>query len=127
MNELDENCPFCKLDGIDFIDRNRKVVAFFDQNPVNEGHILIVPVRHVSNYFDLSPKEQWAMLEMVNRCKIVLEEKFHPDGYNIGVNCGEAAGQSIAHAHIHMIPRYKGDIDNPKGGIRGAIPEKRIY
>ena len=119
MNELEENCPFCLLDKIDFVAGSRGAIAFYDKFPVSKGHTLVVPARHVSNYFDLSAEEQCELWDLVNRCKGILDEEFHPDGYNVGFNCKESAGQSIGHVHIHIIPRYKGDMENPKGGERG--------
>ncbi len=102
-------------------------VAFFDGYPVSKGHTLIIPKRHVENYFDLTTHEQRALWLLVNRCKKLLTERFHPDGFNVGINVGEAAGQSIFHVHIHLIPRYNGDVENPKGGVRGVIPGKQKY
>ena len=78
-------------------------------------------------YFDLTTREQRALWLLVNHCKKLLAERFHPDGFNVGINVGEAAGQSVFHVHIHLIPRYKGDVENPKGGVRGVIPNKQKY
>jgi diadenosine tetraphosphate (Ap4A) HIT family hydrolase len=101
--------------------------SIFDKFPVSKGHILIIPKRLVSNYFELTFREQSALWFMVNKVKIFLQNQFNPDGFNTGINTGEAAGQTIAHVHIHVIPRYKGDVENPKGGIRGVIPNKKEY
>lgn len=101
--------------------------AFFDGYPVSKGHTLIIPKRHVASYFDLTTREQRALWLLVNHCKKLLTERFHPDGFNVGINVGEAAGQSVFHVHIHLIPRYKGDVENPKGGVRGVIHEKQKY
>jgi diadenosine tetraphosphate (Ap4A) HIT family hydrolase len=81
----------------------------------------------VDNYFDLTFREQSACVFMVNFVKELLQKKFNPDGFNIGINIGSIAGQTIPHAHIHLIPRYKGDVDNPIGGVRGVVPEKKGY
>ena len=102
-------------------------VAFFDGYPVSPGHALIVPNRHVSSYFDLTDHEREAMNVMLQYVKRVVDERFHPDGYNIGINVGQAAGQSVYHCHMHLIPRYAGDVENPKGGVRRVIPEKQKY
>ncbi|MGZ9677159.1 bifunctional class I SAM-dependent methyltransferase/HIT family protein [Flavobacterium sp. GNP001] len=103
------------------------VFSFYDKFPVSEGHALIVPKRLVSNYFDLTLKEQTACWIVVNKLKNILQEKFRPDGFNIGININEDAGQTISHCHIHIIPRYKNDVENPRGGIRGVIPSKKDY
>ena len=103
------------------------VFSFYDKFPVSEGHALIVPKRLVSNYFDLTLKEQTACWIVVNKLKNILQEKFRPDGFNIGININEDAGQTILHCHLHIIPRYKNDVENPRGGIRGVIPSKKEY
>jgi diadenosine tetraphosphate (Ap4A) HIT family hydrolase len=101
--------------------------GFFDKYPVNKGHTLVVPKRIVANYFDLSVKEQTACWIMVNKVKAELQKRYHPDGFNVGININEDAGQTIPHCHIHIIPRYKGDVSEPRGGVRGVIPEKKGY
>lgn len=101
--------------------------AFYDKYPVSLGHALIVPKRLISNYFDLSIKEQMACWMMLNKVKSHLQNRFNPDGFNIGINIQEAAGQSVPHCHIHLIPRYTGDVDTPRGGVRGVIPGKQNY
>ena len=103
------------------------VFSFYDKFPVSKGHALIVPKRLVSNYFDLTLKEQTACWIVVNKVKVLLQENYNPDGYNIGININEDAGQTISHCHIHIIPRYKDDVENPRGGIRGVIPNKKEY
>jgi diadenosine tetraphosphate (Ap4A) HIT family hydrolase len=81
----------------------------------------------VANYFDLTKSEIASMQQMLIRVKKILDSKFKPDGYNIGVNVNEAAGQSVLHVHMHLIPRYKGDVENPRGGVRGVIPKRQNY
>jgi diadenosine tetraphosphate (Ap4A) HIT family hydrolase len=103
------------------------VFSFYDKFPVSEGHSLVVPKRLVSNYFDLTLKEQTACWIVVNKVKSILQEKYNPDGFNVGININEEAGQTISHCHIHIIPRYKGDVENPRGGIRGVILRKKEY
>lgn len=126
--ELSSECPFCNLDSnIEIISETATAVAFLDSYPVSKGHTLIIPKRHIGNYFDLKTHEQRALWILVNRCKKILTERYNPDGFNVGININEAAGQSIFHVHIHLIPRYKGDMKNPKGGVRGVIPEKQGY
>lgn len=121
------NCPFCNPSKEEILLQNDLCYARFDKYPVNKGHILIIPFRHFDNYFDATKEEKLAILELIDKAKEFLDREFNPDGYNIGVNIGKYAGQTIMHVHIHIIPRYKGDIENPKGGVRGVIPEKRIY
>jgi diadenosine tetraphosphate (Ap4A) HIT family hydrolase len=103
------------------------VFAFYDKFPVSKGHSLIVPKRIVKNYFDLTLKEQTACWIVANKLKTILQEKYNPDGFNVGININEDAGQTIPHCHIHIIPRYKDDVENPRGGIRGVIPGKKVY
>ena len=126
--ELSEGCPFCKLSPkVELVCETATAVALFDGYPVSKGHTLIIPKRHVANYFDLTDEEQQDLWHMVNHCKTILEKRFHPDGFNVGINVNQAAGQSVFHVHIHLIPRYKGDVENPKGGVRGVIPKKQSY
>ena len=126
--KLSSGCPFCKLNTkVELVCETATAVAFFDGYPVSKGHTLIIPKRHVANYFDLSDEEQQDLWHMVNHCKTILEKRFHSDGFNVGINVNQAAGQSVFHVHIHLIPRYKGDVENPKGGVRGVIKEKQRY
>jgi diadenosine tetraphosphate (Ap4A) HIT family hydrolase len=98
-----------------------------DTYAVSPGHTVVIPRRHVASFFDLTPEEIGACMELITGERSLLDEEFKPDGYNIGVNIGPAAGQSILHVHIHIIPRYKGDVDNPQGGVRHVIPGKGHY
>jgi diadenosine tetraphosphate (Ap4A) HIT family hydrolase len=126
MNE--KECIFCNLDpNREIIAQNDLALAFFDVFPVNPGHALIIPKRHVADYFDLTEDEVAAMQALLREVKAIVEKRFNPDGYNIGVNVNAAAGQSVFHVHMHLIPRYKGDVENPKGGVRGVIPSKQKY
>ena len=121
-------CVFCNLDSEkELISETATSVAFLDSFPVNPGHTLIVPKRHVADYFELSIHEQRALWLLVNRCKTLIQKRFNPDGFNVGINVGEAAGQSIFHVHIHLIPRYKGDVEKPRGGVRGVVPGRKDY
>jgi len=101
--------------------------AIFDEYPVSTGHVLIISKRYVSSYFDLTEEEQNNMWHVVNICKAIIQRDYNPDGFNIGINIGEIAGQTVPHVHIHLIPRYKGDVENPRGGVRGIIPNKQNY
>ena len=121
-------CPFCFLSAdVDIVCEMQTCVAFYDKYPVSPGHTLIIPKRHVSSYFDLSPQERQDMDTMLQYVKQILDKQYHPDGYNIGVNVNEAAGQTVFHVHMHLIPRYHGDVPNPKGGVRGVIPDRQKY
>jgi diadenosine tetraphosphate (Ap4A) HIT family hydrolase len=111
----------------DLIYESGTTFAFYDKYPVSLGHALIVPKRLISNYFDLSIKEQMACWMMVNKVKSLLQNRFNPDGFNIGINIQDAAGQSVPHCHIHVIPRYTGDVEVPRGGVRGVIPGRQNY
>lgn len=112
-------CVFCDyLKNNEFIIDNGLAFAIHDHYPVNKGHILILPKRHYAGYFDATPDEIIAFNELTTSVKLILDTELQPDGYNIGINIGEAAGQTVFHLHIHLIPRYLGDMDNPKGGIR---------
>lgn len=119
-------CIFCEKPQTVIVE-NDYFYAMYDGFPVSEGHGLIISKRHVETYFDLEKKEHDALYAMIHYIKKHLDERFHPDGYNIGNNNGKYAGQSIMHFHLHIIPRYKGDVLHPKGGVRGVIPSKRSY
>ena len=112
------NCIFCNVSQSDVIVGNKLAIAFYDKFPVNEGHVLIVPKRHVETFFDAAIEELHAINLLIFEVKEILEVKFNPDGYNIGVNVGYTAGQTIFHLHYHVIPRYSGDVFDPRGGIR---------
>lgn len=122
------DCPFCNPDPErEIILESATAYAIYDKFPVNKGHALIIPKRHCADYFQLSFKEQSACWFILNKTREIIAEKFNPDGFNIGINVNEMAGQTIQHVHIHLIPRYSGDIENPEGGVRGVIPKKRLY
>ena len=121
-------CPFCNVDPDTILFRNEFAFAMLDKYPVSEGHILIVPFRHVENYFKLNGDEQRDIFAAVDACEVYLSERYPKcKGINVGINIGKVAGQTIMHTHIHVIPRYTGDVKNPRGGVRGVIPEKRDY
>jgi diadenosine tetraphosphate (Ap4A) HIT family hydrolase len=121
------NCIFCNPDEESVVLRNNHGYARYDGYPVSPGHLLIIPYRHVSSLFDLTDKEVQGLWSLLKAGKEFLNEKYHPDGFNVGVNVGEAAGQSVFHVHIHLIPRYHGDVKDPKGGVRGVIPGRMGY
>ena len=122
-----DNCPFCLLPKEEILYSSDLVISFHDRFPVSPGHTLIITKRHIPSFFEASEEERKAIDVALQEMKVFLDEKFLPDGYNIGVNCGETAGQSVPHLHVHLIPRYKGDMQNPKGGVRGVIPSKQSY
>ncbi|MDA8095887.1 MAG: HIT family protein [Betaproteobacteria bacterium] len=118
-------CPFCNF--AEAVLQNDLAFACFDKHPVTEGHLLVLPRRHVTNWFDANREEQAALLALLDEGRSLLETRFAPDGYNIGINVGEAAGQTIMHLHMHLIPRRHGDCADPRGGVRGVIPSKQRY
>ena len=121
------NCPFCSLDPKRIIDLNEFGVTIRDGFPVSPGHTLVIPKRHIGSWFEITKEEQTGLLELLDRAKKTLQIEFSPDGYNIGINDGPAAGQTVPHLHIHLIPRYKSDQKDPRGGVRWIIPEKAKY
>jgi diadenosine tetraphosphate (Ap4A) HIT family hydrolase len=121
------NCIFCNIEKERIVAENDAAFAIYDGFPVNEGHMLIIPKNHFKDYFEVDQQTRDELWRLVDECKRIADKKFKPDGYNIGINCREAAGQTVMHLHIHLIPRYNGDIENPRGGVRGVIPGKRIY
>ncbi len=121
------DCPFCSVPGSAVIARNERFLALADGFPVSPGHTLIVPVRHAASFFDLDDRERQAMLDLVGEVKAILEERHHPAGFNVGWNDGPAAGQTVMHFHLHVIPRYEGDVADPRGGIRWIFPDRAPY
>lgn len=119
-------CVFCG-ENVTVVKENNLAFAIYDKYHVSNGHMLMIPKRHVCSYFDTTPEERIALDQLLFECKEMLDESFSPEGYNIGINSGEAAGQTIFHVHVHLIPRYRGDMEDPRGGVRGVIPEKRVY
>ena len=121
-------CLFCQIDPNLLIGENELCYARKDGFPVTEFHTLVIPKRHIANYFDLHQPEINAIHQMLEKIKREIEERDDSvTGFNIGVNAGEDAGQSIFHVHVHLIPRRKGDVENPRGGVRGVIPNKQKY
>lgn len=125
MDAPASECPFCNVRAPIFA--NELAFVVFDKYPVNPGHVLIVPRRHVSSYFQTTSAECVAMLDLLFAAKERSDRQLAPDGYNIGVNVGEAAGQTVGHVHMHLIPRFHGDVANPRGGVRGVIPARQSY
>jgi len=122
-NRVNIDCPFCNPDSeTELLLESATAYAIFDKFPVSNGHTLIIPKKHCSDYFELSFKEQSACWFMLNKAKEILTKEFSPDGFNVGININEVVGQSVPHVHIHLIPRFKGDVKEPRGGVRGVIP-----
>ena len=121
------DCIFCNLPKDDSLIQNKYCFAHWSAYEVSEGHLLIIPFRHFGDYFEATDDEKKALWDLVDKGKKLIESKYKPDGYNIGINIGQAAGQTIMHLHIHIIPRYNGDMEDPRGGVRGVIPDKQQY
>ncbi|AGE40188.1 HIT family protein [Lactiplantibacillus plantarum] len=114
-------CIFCQP--LPYILENDLAAAFFDKKPVSRGHLLIIPKAHYATYFDVPTATRNAMLALLTQAKAYLDAHNHPDGYNIGINVDPAAGQTVMHCHLHLIPRYQGDVPDPAGGIRKMLPD----
>ena len=121
-----KNCPFCNTVSKKIIE-GKSSFAIFDNFPVTKGHTLIIPKRHCENYFELTLEEQGDCIALLNKTKKIIQMSHNPAGFNVGININEAAGQTILHAHIHLIPRYGGDVERPRGGVRGVIPDRQDY
>ena len=120
-------CPFCTLPADRVVDENELAFLILDGYPISPGHSLIIPKRHFGSFFDATPPERAALFALLDKAKELVENRRAPAGYNIGINDGPAAGQTVSHLHIHLIPRYSGDQDDPRGGVRWAIPDKADY
>ena len=128
MKDPNNPCLFCNTDNKEYIFENNLAYSTFDTYPVSKFHLLIVPKRHIKNYFKLTNNEMIACNKIILLSKNKIEQMDQTiKGFNIGINCGKAAGQSIMHCHIHLIPRREGDVENPQGGVRGVIPSKQHY
>ncbi len=121
------DCFFCQLDDSKIIFQDDFAMTIRDSFPVSQGHTLIIPKRHIVSFFEATEAEQMALLRALQAAKKDLNQQYAPDSYNIGINDGVAAGQTVMHLHIHLIPRYKGDCPDPRGGIRWIFPEKAVY
>ena len=128
MRDPNNPCLFCNINSKDLVFDNEFAFASFDSYPVSKYHSLIVPKRHILDYFELTNDELLACNDLIKKIKKKIQKEDKTvDGFNIGTNSGVEAGQSIMHCHIHLIPRRKGDVDNPQGGVRGVIPSKQHY
>ena len=128
MKDPNNPCLFCNIKESGLADENPLVYASYDSYPVTDQHCLIIPKRHVKDYFDLTVEEIVACDQLIKKMKKEIEKKdASVKGFNIGINSGKIAGQSIMHCHIHLIPRREGDVENPQGGVRSVIPLKQHY
>ena len=128
MKDPNNPCIFCKIIKEELQFENKLAYSSIDSYPVSEFHSLIVPKRHVETYFDLTNEEIQACNDLILKTKEkILKQDFSVKGFNIGINAGKVAGQSIMHCHIHLIPRREGDVENPQGGVRSVIPKKQHY
>ena len=127
--DVQQECRFCiaRNEGRRLLIEGELGYAAYDRYPASPGHFLVIPYRHFDSYFDIQQDELIELWNLVAKGKKLVDEAFSPDGYNVGINVGEAAGQSVFHLHIHVIPRYRGDVEIPKGGVRGVIPSKKLY
>ena len=128
MRDPNNPCLFCNVPSSDYVLENNLAFSTFDSYPVSKYHALIIPKRHVENYFDMSDEEVLSCNNLIKKMRNKIQElDTTVDGFNIGTNSGKVSGQSIMHCHIHLIPRRKNDVDNPQGGVRGVIPSKQHY
>jgi len=121
------DCPFCRLEQRRILLENDFAAAFPDGFPISDGHTLVIPKRHVASLFELSEEEQEAVWKLVAQVRSRLMDELKPDGFNVGLNDGAAAGQTVMHAHVHVIPRRLGDSEDPRGGVRWILPKKAQY
>jgi len=122
---MSSDCIFCRR--VDLVYQGELSFISQDIYPASPGHLLVIPNRHVPIYFDCTKDEVKDLWDNVNRAKQLIEKEHKPDSYNIGINVSKVAGQSVPHTHIHLIPRYAGDVADPRGGVRNVIPNKRAY
>lgn len=121
------SCPFCALPAERILILADEALVIRDAFPVSPGHTLVIPRRHIGSFFELSDAERTCMVELLAQAKAELDLSFQPDGFNIGINDGAAAGQTVQHLHLHLIPRYLGDVPDPRGGVRWVMPGKAKY
>ena len=121
------NCPFCTLPASRIVKENDHALLIRDAYPVSPGHSLVIPKRHIGSWFEASAEERGAMLALIDQAKAMIDVELAPDSYNIGINDGSAAGQTVPHLHMHLIPRFQGDVPDPRGGVRWVIADKAKY
>jgi len=120
-------CPFCTLPHSRIVGQNEHANWIRDAFPISPGHSLVIPKRHVGSFFETTEPERTALLALLDAAKAAAQSEYRPDGFNIGINDGAAAGQTVPHLHIHLIPRFIGDVADPRGGVRWLVPEKADY
>ena len=120
-------CPFCSLPTERFVLESAYAVALRDAFPVSPGHTLIIPRRHVASFFEVTEAERADLMSLLAAARDDLDREFRPAGYNVGINDGTAAGQTVPHVHMHLIPRFAGDREDPRGGVRWVLPDKAAY
>ncbi|ABK98631.1 HIT family protein [Pelobacter propionicus] len=120
-------CPFCNIDHSRIMIANDHALAIMDGFPLSPGHALVIPRRHIASLFEATKDEREALLDLLEQTRTELIGQYNPDGFNIGINDGAYAGQTVMHLHIHLIPRYKGDQQDPRGGVRWIFPNKAVY
>ena len=123
----DTTCPFCNPDARRIFYTTPFVIGLWDGFPVSPGHALLVPRRHVPGWFEASDDERAELVSGIDAARSAILEHNRPDGFNVGMNLGEAAGQTVLHLHLHVIPRYQGDMADPRGGVRWVLAEKADY
>ena len=121
------SCPFCSMPDHRVLERNVEGYVIADGFPISPGHTLIIPHRHIGSWFETSETERSALFDLMKMAQARLQTLLKPNGFNIGINDGPAAGQTVPHLHIHLIPRFLGDVPDPRGGVRGIIPDKADY
>ncbi len=121
------NCPFCTLPANRIVKENDLAVLVRDAYPVSPGHSLVIPKRHIRSWFEATEEERQAMLALIDEAKVMVDAELAPNSYNIGINDGPAAGQTVPHLHMHLIPRFQGDVADPRGGVRWVIADKAKY
>ncbi len=124
---MSTECPFCDLASRTVLTENGTMIAIPDGFAISSGHTLLVPRRHVASFFELEWAERWDLVALLDEVKALLDAKHAPDAYNVGFNEGEAAGRTVPHFHLHVIPRFAGDVEDPRGGIRWVLAEKAKY
>lgn len=124
---IDLVCPFCSPPRERVFHEGSLVFGLWDGFPLSPGHALIVPRRHIATWFDAVPDEQHELAEAIASARAAILERHSPDGFNVGMNLGEAAGQTVPHLHVHVIPRYAGDVEDPRGGVRWVLPQRAAY
>ena len=125
--EANGSCPFCRVEPGRFAWSSPLAIALWDVYPISLGHALIVPRRHAASWSELTTDEKSALMAGVDAVRALIDERYQPDAYNVGFNDGAAAGQTIMHFHVHVVPRYQGDVSDPRGGIRWVLPDKAAY